>query len=135
MITCKLGEKTYSVDHISGRALREIDPALKMYAFVTRITEQSLKGEAVDKDAASVKVNEALDVLVKWFCIVFGNQFTPDEFYDQYPVDRVMVDIPLTLMAVVNQTTNVLNEFPTKPTTEEQQQDFLRALREAVTEG
>ena len=30
MITCKLGEKTYSVDFVSGRALREMEPAAKM---------------------------------------------------------------------------------------------------------
>lgn len=29
MITCKLGEKTYHIDFISGRALRELEPAAK----------------------------------------------------------------------------------------------------------
>ena len=42
-----------------------------------------------------------------------------------YPVDRLMHDIALTLMAVQTQTTSILSEFPTKaapdqpkPTTE-----------------
>ena len=30
MITCKLGDKTYTVDYVTGRALREIEPAAKM---------------------------------------------------------------------------------------------------------
>ena len=54
------------------------------------------------------------DVMVRWFCILFGNQFTPDEVYDGYPVDRMMHDIALALMAVQTQTTEILNEFPTK---------------------
>ena len=31
MITCTLGEKKYSVDFVSGRALPEMDPTSKMY--------------------------------------------------------------------------------------------------------
>ena len=31
-----------------------------------------------------------------------------------YPVDRLMHDIALALMAVQTQTTGILNEFPTK---------------------
>ena len=30
MITCTLGDKKYTVDFISGRALREMEPAAKM---------------------------------------------------------------------------------------------------------
>ena len=37
MITCTLGEKKYSVDFISGRALREMEPAAKMYSRVVAI--------------------------------------------------------------------------------------------------
>ena len=32
MITCTLKDKKYAVDFISGRALREMEPAAKMYA-------------------------------------------------------------------------------------------------------
>ena len=39
---------------------------------------------------------------------------TPDEVLDYYPVDRLMHDIALALMAVQTQTTGVLDEFPTK---------------------
>ena len=44
----------------------------------------------------------------------FGNQFTPDDVLDYYPVDRLMHDIALALMAVQTQTTEILDEFPTK---------------------
>ena len=39
---------------------------------------------------------------------------TPDDVLDKYPVDRLMHDIALALMAVQTQTTNILDEFPTK---------------------
>ena len=61
----------------------------------------------------------ALDTMVKWFCILFGNQFTPDEVYDNYPADRLMHDIALALMAVQTQTTEVLDTFPTIPVVQE----------------
>lgn len=31
MITCKLKDKTYTVDFVSGRALREMEPAARRY--------------------------------------------------------------------------------------------------------
>ena len=30
MITCTLGKQKYTVDYVSGRALREMEPAAKM---------------------------------------------------------------------------------------------------------
>ena len=47
-------------------------------------------------------------------CLLFQNQFTPDELLDGYPVDRLMHDIAFALMAVQTQTTNILDSFPTK---------------------
>ena len=67
-------------------------------------------------------VTDALDTMVKWFCILFGNQFTPDEVYDKYPADRLMHDIALALMAVQTQTTEVLDTFPTIPVSQEADQ-------------
>ena len=113
MITCKLGEKTYHIDFISGRALRELEPAAKMYSRIVGISNAAVKGEEIP-DADQLTIAEAMDTMIKWFCLVFGNQFTPDELLDNYPVDRLMHDIALTLMAVQYQTTNILSEFPTK---------------------
>ena len=113
MITCKLGDKAYHIDFISGRALRELEPAAKMYAKIVNISNAAVKGEDIP-EADTLTIPEAMDVMTKWFCLVFGNQFTPDELLDHYPVDRLMHDIALTLMAVQAQTTNILNEFPTK---------------------
>lgn len=124
MITCTLGEKKYSVDFISGRALREMEPASQMYARMIRISKAVAEGKDVSKE--KVTVAEALDVMVKWFCILFGNQFTPDEMYDNYPADRLMHDIALALMAVQTQTTEVLDSFPTKPVTQEAE-ELLKA--------
>ena len=112
MITCTLGDKKYPIDYVTGRALREMEPAAKMYSKIVAISNAAVKGEAIETDGLTI--GEAMDVMIKWFCVLFGNQFTPDDVLDLYPVDRLMHDIALALMAVQTQTTNILNEFPTK---------------------
>ena len=113
MISCTLNEKKYTVDFVSGRALREMEPAAQMYGHIVAISNAALKGE-VPEDAKNLSIGEALDVMIRWFCLLFGNQFTPDDVLDYYPVDRMMHDIALALMAVQTQTTEILDEFPTK---------------------
>ena len=113
MISCTLNGKKYTVDFVSGRALREMEPAAQMYGRIVAISNAALKGE-VPEDAKNLSIGEALDVMIRWFCILFGNQFTPDDVLDYYPVDRMMHDIALALMAVQTQTTEILDEFPTK---------------------
>lgn len=113
MISCTLNGKKYTVDFVSGRALREMEPAAQMYGRIIAISNAALKGE-VPEDAKNLSIGEALDVMIRWFCLLFGNQFTPDDVLDYYPVDRMMHDIALALMAVQTQTTEILDEFPTK---------------------
>lgn len=113
MINCTLNGKKYTVDFVSGRALREMEPAAQMYGRIVAISNAALKGE-VPEDAKNLSIGEALDVMIRWFCLLFGNQFTPDDVLDYYPVDRMMHDIALALMAVQTQTTEILDEFPTK---------------------
>ena len=112
MIRCTLGDKKYTIDYVTGRALREMEPAAKMYAKIVAVSNAAVKGEAVETDGLTI--GEAMDVMIKWFCVLFGNQFTPDDVLDLYPVDRLMHDVALALMAVQTQTTSILNEFPTK---------------------
>ena len=45
MITCTLKDKKYAVDFISGRALREMEPAAKMYAKIVALSNAAVKGE------------------------------------------------------------------------------------------
>ena len=113
MISCTLNGKKYTVDFVSGRALREMEPAAQMYGRIVAISNAALKGE-VPEDAKNLSIGEALDVMIRWFCLLFGNQFTPDDVLDYYPVDRMMHDIARALMAVQTQTTEILDEFPTK---------------------
>lgn len=113
MISCTLNGKKYTVDFVSGRALREMEPAAQMYGRIVAISNAALKGE-VPEDAKNLSIGEALDVMIRWFCLLFCNQFTPDDVLDYYPVDRMMHDIALALMAVQTQTTEILDEFPTK---------------------
>ena len=113
MISCTLNGKKYTIDFVSGRALREMEPAAQMYGRIVAISNAALKGE-VPEDAKNLSIGEALDVMIHWFCLLFGNQFTPDDVLDYYSVDRMMHDIALALMAVQTQTTEILDEFPTK---------------------
>ena len=113
MITCTLKDKKYAVDFISGRALREMEPAAKMYAKIVGLSNAAVKGEEIPHEE-QISVSDAMDVMIRWFCLLFGNQFTPDDVLDGYPVDRLMHDIALALMAVQTQTTEILSEFPTK---------------------
>ena len=112
MITCTLGDKKYAVDCVSGRALREIEPAMKMYTRISTISEAAVKGEVIE-NPDNLTIPDALDVMVRWFCLLFGNQFTPDDVLDNYPVDRLMHDLVIALFAVQAQTTDVLSSFPT----------------------
>ena len=120
MVTCTLGDKKYSVDFISGRALREMEPASKMYGRLVALSKAAVEGQDVSNEQLTIP--EALDTMVKWFCILFGNQFSVDDVYDHYPADRLMHDIALAIMAVQTQTTEVLDSFPTKPVAQEAQE-------------
>ena len=113
MITCTLNGKKYTVDFIPGRALREMEPAAKMYSRIVAVSNAAVSGEEIPADK-QISIPDAMDVMIRWFCLLFANQFTPDDVLDGYPVDRLMHDIALALMAVQTQTTNILNEFPTK---------------------
>ena len=114
MITCTLNGKKYTVDFITGRALREMEPAAKMYSRIVALSNAALKGES-PQDAKELSIGEAMDVMIRWFCLLFGDQFTVDDVLDHYPVDRLMHDVALALLAVQTQTTGILNDFPTTP--------------------
>ena len=118
MITCTLNGKEYRIDFVTGRALREIEPAAKMYGRIVAISNAAVNGGDLS-DADQVTISEALDVMIRWFCLLFQNQFTQDDLLDGYPVDRLMHDIAFALMAVQTQTTNILDSFPTKAATRE----------------
>ncbi len=115
MITCTLGEKKYSVDFVTGRVLREMQPALDMYAKITKASLAALEGTLPPDE---MPIADALDVMARWFTLLFGGQFTVDDLYDHYPADRLLHDIVLALLAVQGQTTEVLSEFPTTAASE-----------------
>ena len=43
MITCTLNNKKYTVDFITGRALREMEPAAKVYGKIVALSQAALK--------------------------------------------------------------------------------------------
>jgi hypothetical protein len=113
MISCELNGKKYTMNFVTGRALREIDDASNMYLQLMQITQDAAAGKDVTETKLTVR--EAMDTMVRWFCLLFGNQFTPDDMYDYYPADRIMHDISTAILAVQTQTTSALSEFPTMP--------------------
>ncbi len=112
MITCKLGDKEYHVDFVSARALREMQPALEAYGQINAAVNAAAKGEAQPENQLGIA--EAMDRMIKWFCVLFGGQFTPDMVLDLYPTDRIIHDMLLAVMAVQSGTTEALSDFPTK---------------------
>ena len=44
MISCTLNNRKYTVDFITGRALREMEPAAKMYSRIVALSNAALKG-------------------------------------------------------------------------------------------
>ena len=100
MFKVELNGKTYKVEKVTAKALREISAAQAVF-----------KRWQENPDAADMKRD--MDALVNWFCIFCGNQFTADEYYDHYPSDRCITDIGLAIAAVNAQATSVLESFPT----------------------
>ena len=45
MISCTLNNQKYTIDFVSGRALREMEPAAKMYGRIVALSNAALKGE------------------------------------------------------------------------------------------
>lgn len=106
MLQIKLGEKTFHVDYVSAIALREIGEPMK----ILNRSEEEAHTENYGRD---------LDVLVNWFCLLFGNQFTAADVYESYPSDRLLHDIALSVLAVKENVSQALQSFPTKPAAEE----------------
>lgn len=100
MIGIKLGDKKYTVPAITGRAMREIGGMDDLY-------KRASANEAIPP--------EDMDTAVEWLCLLFRNQFTPDEVYDEYPVDRFWIDIFSIYLAVQKGFTAKLSDFPTQP--------------------
>ena len=69
MITCTLKDKKYAVDFISGRALREMEPAAKMYARIVALSNAAVKGEEIPQ-SEQVSIPDAMDVMIRWFCLL-----------------------------------------------------------------
>lgn len=106
MLQITLGEKTYKVDYVSALALREIRRPMEIL-------------NRPDEEAEKADWAKDLDILVRWFCLMFGNQFSADEVYTLYPSDRLIPDIALAVMAVEQRISAALTKFPTKPAAEE----------------
>lgn len=113
MVTCTLNGKEYHIDFVSGRALREIGDAQKAMESLMRAEKAISGGEQIDN--AENFIESTVDSMVSWFCVLFNNQFTPQDVLDGYPADKLIHDIAYAIMAVSNQTASVLDKFPIQP--------------------
>ena len=52
---------------VSGRALREMEPAAKTYGKLVRLSQDAVEGKDIAEE--QMTVTDALDTMVKWFCI------------------------------------------------------------------
>ena len=100
MLTCTLGEKVYTIPYVRAQALREIARPME----IIRRAEDASDPAAFGRD---------LDVLVNWFCVLFGGQFTASDVYELYPADRLTHDITLAVLAVSQRISEALTAFPT----------------------
>ena len=114
MIECYLGNRKHTIEYVSSRALHEIEPALSVYNDVINSYESLKNGGS----RVHLSIKTSMDILIDWFCLVFDNQFSPDDVLQHYPVDRLLHDIALLLIAVQTQNTDILSVFPTKATYE-----------------
>lgn len=100
MIRITLGKKTYTQEYIRALALREIEEPMRIM-------------QAMQEDLQRPLAARELDVLINWFCLFFGNQFTMEDVLADYPADRLRVDILSALMHCQAGVTAVLHDFPT----------------------
>lgn len=111
MFTVTVKNKTYTVERVTPRALYEMQPALEMFDKINRVTQASLRGEETQNGPDDIK--EAMEVLMDWFVIFCGNQFTRDDLMDGYPADTIMTDIGVAIRSVQMQVTEAIKSFPT----------------------
>ena len=55
-----------------------------MYAKIVAVANAAAKGETVPEEQ-QFTIPEAMDVMIRWFCLLFGNQFTVDEVFEPLP--------------------------------------------------
>lgn len=103
MLKITLGNRTYETPYVTALALREIGGPIKI------LKKLEKPGENDEQE-----IGRDLDLLVNWFCLLFGRQFTPEDVYNNYPADRLLPDLTLAVMAVQQRVSGALTEFPTK---------------------
>jgi hypothetical protein len=89
-------DKTYSLNFISGRALRK-----------TIEMQKKFKANALDEIA--------LDTMVDYVVDLFQNQFTRDEFYDGIAANKIIDTIIGCINSVIGQTSNAMGTDPASP--------------------
>ena len=109
----KLMDKTYTIPFVKARAYREMDDAIDAYTeLVSMAAEEEAGKKATAKDT---KISDYMDRLVEWFCVLFDNQFSPDEFSDGYPADQLITDLVTALLKVRDNMAETIGDFPSDP--------------------
>ena len=77
MITCTLGEKKYTMDFVSGRALREMEPAAKTYGKLVRLSQDAV--EALSRGEWSAEVDRGTLLLIYGYYGITPAQMLGDD--------------------------------------------------------
>ena len=64
-------------------------------------------------ESGEINIEKDIDVLVDWFVLFCGGQFTSQDVYDYYPGDRIITDVGLAMAALNTSVEKVLKAFPT----------------------
>ncbi len=95
-----IGENTYTVPFFKGRVQRDSGEVGRIYKKIA------------EGDEGTTLEPEEMDALADWFCSAFNNQFTPDDLWDNYPVDDLVKDVFALYLAMMSLNTRVLEVFP-----------------------
>ena len=114
MITCTLGEKKYTVDYITGRALREMEPAAKMYAKIVAVAMPRPKAKPCRRNSSS-PIPEAMDVMIRWFCCCSATSSPWMMCSTTIQSTGSCTTWRWRFLPCRTQTIGILNDFPTTP--------------------
>lgn len=121
MYSIQLGAKEYRVDRIPTRALMEIDEARGLYLRMAGMVE--------DDPEAPTTFKRAVQVMVEWLVLFFGNQFTADDVYDNYPANKIVEDVARAMAAALGDVDEELKAFPTGASAENSPSDHTATWR------
>ena len=101
MITCTLGEKKYTMDFVSGRALREMEPAAKTYGKLVRLSQDAVEGKDIAEEqiGSCITKEKSVDYCINGGFIPANEKeraLIPGMMKSDYSLDKTFVFLFMT---------------------------------------